>query len=283
MNVQLDCYPCFVRQALLALKLCLKDKATIEFHLKSLMPFISEINTTQTPAHTTTVMHRRIRQILGGDPFGHIKRQYNRKALELYETLSLKVMESPEPLWTSSRLAIAGNIIDFSIFTAVDMERSINRALTESLDVDNFLTFKETVHSADTILYLVDNAGEIVFDRLLIDVLQAMGKNVIVAVKGEIVINDAVMADALETGMGSGYTLIDNGCDGVGTILELCSESFRRYFDEADLIVSKGQGNFETLHEIKNSNIFFLFQTKCLAVSRELGLKEGAMLLSSNV
>lgn len=283
MKVQFDCYPCFVRQALLALKLCLKDKATIEFHLKSLMPFIAGIDTTQTPAHATTVMHRRIRQLLGADPFGEIKRQYNQKALALYESMNKRVIESQDPLWTSSRLAIAGNIIDFSIFTAVDMEDSISRALTESLAVDDFLSFRQAVHSAETILYLVDNAGEIVFDRLLIDVLYGLGKDVIVAVKGQVVINDATMTDALEAGMGSGYNMVDNGCDAVGTIVEFCSESFLRQFDKADLIVSKGQGNFETLHELKRSNMYFLFQTKCLAVSRELGLKEGAMLLSKNV
>jgi uncharacterized protein with ATP-grasp and redox domains len=283
MKVQFDCYPCFVRQALLALRLCLKNKAAIESFLKALLPFIAEIDTTRTPAHTTTVMHRRIRQLLGIDPFDQIKHEYNQKALAMFEYLTQITLQSPDPLWTSARLAIAGNIIDFSIFTTVDMESSIRRALTESLAVDNFLTFKEAVKEAVKIIYLVDNAGEIVFDRVLIDVLQAMGKHVSVAVKGQVVINDATKADALEAGLDSGYTLIDNGSDGIGTILELCSESFCRHFDEADLIISKGQGNFETLHELNRKSIFFLFQTKCLAVSRELGLSEGAMLLSKSI
>ncbi|RMD59005.1 MAG: DUF89 family protein [Nitrospirae bacterium] len=281
MRVHVDCYPCFVHQAILAIRLVNKNEEEQKEFIRTLLPFISEIDISKTPAHTTTVMQRRIREMLNCDPFLSVKREYNKRALTMFSKLRDMVFNSRDPLWTATRLSIAGNIIDFSIFSSVDVEHSIERALNSPLSIDDYPSFREAVNNAENILLLADNAGEIVFDRLLVDILQeGMKRHVVVGVKGGAVINDATIEDAKMAGfLEDHYKVIDNGADAIGTILEVCSDDFRHIFNNSDLIISKGQGNFETLHEIEKEHIFFLFQIKCDVVANVLGKKKGDMLL----
>jgi damage-control phosphatase, subfamily I len=281
MKVHLDCFPCFLRQSLIALRLGTDDEALQEAILKSTLEYIRDTDTSQPPAYTTTFIHRKIRQMLGKDPFREIKARYNRIALNLYPSMKTLIDKSPEPLCTAARLAIAGNIIDFGIFTSIDIEGTVDRALNTNLAVDDYATFKDAVADTDEILYLTDNAGEIVFDRLLIEHLSASGKKIRTAVKGSPVINDSTMFDAEESGLTKICEVIENGSDAVGTILPWTSSGFQKAFSDARLIISKGQGNFETLTGI-DKNIFFLFQSKCNVVSNELGLPKRAMLLKKS-
>ena len=279
MRVSIDCFPCFIHQASLALKLCINDELEQKRMMKSLLPYIASLDTSKTPAHTTSKMQRKIREISGTDPFASVKTEYNKKALLLYDKLTSEIQAHPDPLWLATRLSIAGNIIDFSIFSTVDMDGALHRAINEDLHIDDYSSYQTHINQSKHILFLVDNAGEIVFDRLVVDVLMDLGKKVTVAVKGGVAINDATRQDAREAGFNEKYTIIDNGSDAIGTILETCSVEFNETFHNADMIISKGQANFETLHENDNDTIFFLFQTKCNVVGREIGQEKGAMLL----
>ena len=281
MNVHLDCFPCFLRQALIALRLGTKDETVKEHILKSVLDDIKRSDTSKPPAYTTTFIHRTVRQLLGQDPFKDIKSEYNQIALGLYPSLKTLIRKSPDPLRTSTRLAIAGNVIDFGIFTSIDIEGTIKRSLDNHLALDNYGDFRNAVGASDEILYIADNAGEIVFDRLLVEELISFGKNVIVAVKGAPVINDATAEDAIESNLVQACDVIDNGSDAVGTILQWTSSEFKEIFENTQLVISKGQGNFETLFGSRE-NMFFLFQAKCHVVSRELGLPIGSMLLEKS-
>jgi uncharacterized protein with ATP-grasp and redox domains len=281
MRVHLDCFPCFLRQSIIALRRGTKDELLRERILKSILPEIQIADISRPPAYATTFIHRKIRQMLGRDPFEELKSEYNKIALGLYPSLKTMVGKSQDPLWTATRLAIAGNVIDFGIFTSVDIEGTTDKALNNPLAVDDFEIFKKAISDADTIVYLADNAGEIVFDRLLIETLISFGKSVTVVVKGEPVINDSTLRDALESGLTRICQVIDNGSDAVGTILAWTSSTFQDVFNNAQLVISKGQGNFETLIGIQK-NIFFLFQSKCNVVSKELGLSRGSMLLKKS-
>jgi uncharacterized protein with ATP-grasp and redox domains len=281
MRVHLDCFPCFLRQTVIAIRLGTKDELLQERILKSILPEIQIADISMPPAYTTTFIHRKVRQLLDKDPFRGLKYEYNGIALGLYPSLKTMVRESHDPLWTATRLAIAGNVIDFGIFTSVDIEGTIHKALDNPLAVDEFDIFKKAISNTDTILYLTDNAGEIVFDRILIETLISADKKVTVVVKGSPVINDSTIEDALESGLTGICEVIDNGSDAVGTILPWTSSAFQKLFRNAELIVSKGQGNFETLTGIQK-NIFFLFQSKCDVVSKELGLSNGSMLLKKS-
>lgn len=281
MKVHLDCFPCFLRQSIIALRLGTKDEALQERILKRILEDIEKADTSKPPAHATTFIHRKIRQLLGKDPFKGIKSEYNQLALRLYPALKKTVEASPDPLWTASRLAIAGNVIDFGIFTSVDIEGTIDKALNHPITLDDYPAFRDAIANTDEILYLIDNSGEIVFDRILIETLTALSKKVKAVVKGSPIINDSTMEDAEEVSLTDTCEVIDNGSDAVGTILEWTSPSFQVAFDKAQLIISKGQGNFETLVNSKKK-IFFLFQSKCDVVSKELGLSKDSMLLKKS-
>ncbi len=281
MKVHLDCFPCFLRQAIIALRFGTKDEALQETILKSTLEEIRKAETSKPPAYTTTFIHRKIRQMLGKDPFREIKSEYNRIALGLYPSLKTAIEKSPDPLWAGARLAIAGNVIDFGIFTSIDIEGSVRKALNPHIAVDDFKAFKEAVLKSDDILYLTDNAGEIVFDKLLIETLGRLGKKVKAVVKGSPVLNDSTMDDAEETGLAGVCEVIDNGSDAVGTVLDWTSPAFQKIFHNAGLIISKGQGNFETLSG-NEKTLFFLFQSKCDVVSKELRLSKGSMLLKKS-
>jgi len=285
MKTHLDCFPCFLKQTLIAVRLGTKDESLQAEVLKGILNEIEAADMSQPPAYSTTFLHRKIRKLLGKDPFKDIKSEYNQIALKLYPELKKTVDKSVDPLWTAVRLAIAGNIIDFGIFTSVDIIGTIDRALHNPITVDEYKSFKNAVDKNSEILYLLDNAGEILFDKILIEVLTETDKKVTAVVKGEAVLNDSTIEDAEEVGLTNVCEIIDNGSDCIGTILEFTSPEFNKTFNTAALIISKGQGNFETLWRTSHAagkDIFFLFQSKCDVVSKELGISKGSMLLMNS-
>jgi len=281
MKTYLECFPCFLRQVVIALSQVSVDETLKVEILKETLEVIRGTDTSKTPAHSTTFIHRKIRGLLGCDPFREIKQRYNRIALGLYPRLKSLVDDSPDPLWTASRLAIAGNVIDFGIYKEVDIEAEITRSLKGEIVWDDYADFRRALDSTEGVLYLIDNAGEIVFDRILIETIRDRGKRVTAVVKGGPVINDSTAEDALEVGLQEVCEVKENGSDAIGTILEWCSEEFRELFSRAPLIISKGQGNFETLMNV-DREVFFLFQAKCDVVSGFLGVANGSMLLVEN-
>lgn len=199
-------------------------------------------------------------------------------AMDVVSQLKADVQAAQDPLLAAVQLAIAGNVIDLgasSDITRADVIRSVDQAQAELIigDQDGF---RQAVNEARRILYLADNAGEIVFDRLLIEALSP--ERVTVAVRGAPVINDATRADAHAAGIHEICNVIDNGSDAPGTLLEDCSRMFRKRFSEADLILAKGQGNFETLSEAPYP-IFFLFKVKCTVIGAHAGLPVGTHVL----
>ena len=185
---------------------------------------------------------------------------------------------SKDPLETAVRLAIAGNIIDCGAngnLAEIAITEGIEHALTDALK-GPLAELDMALNQADEILYLADNAGEIFFDRLLIELMPL--EKVTVAVRGSPIINDATITDAEEAGLTDLVTVIDNGSDGPGTILEDCSEDFRARFDQADLIVAKGQGNYETLSDA-DKDIFFVLKAKCPVIAKHLGCDVGSLVL----
>ncbi len=279
MKIFFDCIACFIRQALDSARLATPDEAVHERVLREALRVAAEMDLRQTPPAMAQWIHRAIREFTGqNDPYREIKEWSNRMALTLYPTLRAWVEDSNRPMETTIRLVIAGNVIDFGVnshLSEAQVRESITGALSAPLegDVEEFCS---ALSGADRILYLADNAGEIVFDRLLIEQLPP-GK-VTVAVKGFPAINDATLADAEAAGIHQVAEVIENGSDAPGTILDDCSESFRDRFDKADLVIAKGQGNYETLSEV-DKDIYFLLKAKCPVIARDIGCQEGAMIL----
>ena len=279
MKTYFDCIPCITRQALDSVRLVTPDETVHEHVLREVLRAAAEMDLRRTPPEMAQWIQRRIREQIGGsDPYLRIKDRFNRLALEMYPTLQEWVRKAVIPMEMAVRLAIAGNVIDLGVHSRLSeaqVRESVMHALSASLTAD-VGEFSRAVSNAERILYLADNAGEIVFDRLLIE--QIPPGKVTVAVRGVPVINDATMTDAEDTGMTELAEVIDNGSDAPGTILDDCSQSFRDRFDEADLIVAKGQGNYETLSEV-DKQIYFLLKAKCPVIARDIGCQMGEMIL----
>jgi len=278
MNTRIDCFPCFLRQTVIALNQVYTPPELQEEILRNALSILQNAEMNRPPAYTGTLVHRMIRKRLGMDPFHKVKSEYNGIAMRLYPGMKERVRDGKDPLWTAARLAIAGNIIDFGIFTSVDIDRAVADALKEEISVDEYDSFSAAVEEATEVLYLLDNAGEIVFDRLLIEELVRKGKTVRAVVKGSPVLNDVTFADASRINLHEICELLDNGSDAIGTILEWTSQEFQAQFHSADLIISKGQGNFETISG-NGKSAYHLFQSKCDVVSKDLGLSPGSMIL----
>jgi uncharacterized protein with ATP-grasp and redox domains len=283
MRTYFDCVPCFVRQVIDSVRMLTDDTLLHEKVLREALNMASKMDLGQSPPAMAQKIHRFIREITGiSDPYLEVKNRFNRLALRMYPELKLQVEASADPLDTAVRLAIAGNVIDFGVDSAVEQSRvesAIAEALTGSLDKKMLEEFRDATSRAEDILYLGDNAGEIVFDLLLIE--QLSYEKMTFVVRGGPILNDAVMEDAQIVGLTDVVDVIDNGSDAPGTILESCSETFRCRFDQSDLIIAKGQGNYETLSDV-NKNIFFLVRPKCSVLARHLGREIGSLVLSGS-
>jgi len=259
------------------------DEQIHEKVVREVLRLSADLDMSQNPPAIGQQIHRLIRKLIGNnDPYRELKRRYNRLAMRMCIELAERVRTSEDSLETAVRLAIAGNIIDLGVKTSIaepDIERIINDSLTVDFDGQQIEEFRNAVNRAEKILYLADNAGEIVFDRLLIEQLPC--EKVTVVVKGKPVINDATMEDAEFAGLTKLVEVIDNSSDAPGTILESCSQAFRNRFVDADLIIAKGQGNYETLSDV-NKSIFFILKAKCPVIARDLGCEVGEMILRKN-
>lgn len=272
MKTSLDCIPCLVRQSLEAARMATDDTGVHELVLRDMLKQTANMNMHQPPPVMAQYIHHHLRSLTHvEDPYRTAKELQNRMAMSLLGDLESKVTSSDAPLMTAVRLAIAGNIIDMGVngnVSNASLRQSIDKALTTSFvgDWDGFL---EAVNAAGKILYLCDNAGEIVFDQLLIDALGPA--RVTAVVRGKPILNDATMADAVATGLDKIVEVIENGSDAPGTLLDDCSKAFKKHFESADMIIAKGQGNYESLSG-QPFPVFFLFQAKCPVIAEHAGV-----------
>jgi uncharacterized protein with ATP-grasp and redox domains len=278
MKTYFDCLPCFVRHALDAARMVTDDEAVHERVLREVLRASASLDMSMSPPHMGREIHRIIRrETADPDPYREIKDASTRLALDLLPGLARRVEKSSDPFEAAVRFAVAGNIIDFGAQAHVSDEtvlQAIEDAVKEPIDTAGVDTLRRAAGNAREILYLGDNAGEIVLDRLLIERLP--GERVTFAVREAPVINDATIEDAHVSGLTDVVKVITNGSDAPGTILEECSAEFRERFERADVIIAKGQGNYETLNDTPG-NIFFLLKAKCPVVARDLSCELGSI------
>jgi uncharacterized protein with ATP-grasp and redox domains len=249
-KIGLECIPCFTRQAFEAVRLVTDDKKSRERILRQILFRMANESFDKTPSS------------VGGD--------IHRKQL---------IQSSKDPFETAVRLAIAGNVIDSGQGDHVGEEKirkTVSQCLDQPISKPTLNELREEIGKASNIVYLGDNAGEIFFDRLLIEELN--GRPITFVVRGAPIINDALKDDARMAGLDTLGRVVDNGSDVPGTILEECSPEFKRHFMEADLVIVKGQGNYETLSE-ERKKIFFLLQVKCPVIARDIGCEQGDMVI----
>ncbi|MBN1384836.1 MAG: DUF89 family protein [Elusimicrobia bacterium] len=277
MKTYLDCFPCILRQSLEATRLSTADKEKQKKVLGRVMEYLIKSDSQLTPPHIACYVYDMVRKITGySDPYYSIKKKYNRIALNMYPKLKNIIRNSNEPLLTAVRLAIAGNIIDFGVGNRFNLKNTLKKTLSQKFAVCRYSFFKEKLKKTKVLLYLGDNSGEIVFDKILIEeILKRYKLKIYYAVKSGPIINDATLDDANEVKMKDVAEVITTGSSAPGTILSLCSKEFKNIYDKAQLIISKGQGNYETLDTETGKNIFFLLKVKCALVAGHLRVKLG--------
>jgi uncharacterized protein with ATP-grasp and redox domains len=278
MKTYLDCIPCMMEQALQTGRIATTDESKIKKLLDALGDRVKDIPLENTPPETATFIYQKIKEITGVyDPYKKIKEQNIRQVIELYPYLKELVSKSDDPLLTAIRLAIAGNVIDYGANRHFHIDDEIEKALKQDFAVLDYDKFKEGLVKARSVLYLGDNAGESVFDKLLIE---TMNKPITYVVREEPIINDVTKWDAVMSGLNEVAEIISSGANTPAIILNLCNEEFIKKFNEADLIISKGQGNYEGLSDVGRP-VFFLLKAKCDLIARELHVVKDAIILKA--
>jgi len=280
LKTYLDCIPCFFRQALKTSRIVTNDEALQEYILKQVSKLIGQLDLLKPPPYTAYKVYQLISKLTEcEDPYLDIKKASNNLALKFYPKMKQLIKESPTPMETAIRLAIAGNIIDFGAGIEANkeiIEKSIKSSLQYKISKSVISKLQSSISKAENILYIGDNAGEIVFDKLLIE--QILPRKITYVVRGKPIINDVTLVDAIDSGISSLVEVVENGSSAPGTILETCSPEFMQCYNDADLIIAKGQGNYETLNEERNK-IFFLLKVKCAIVAEDTASEVGSSLI----
>lgn len=293
MKTYLDCIPCFFRQALEAARMAGADEKTQKIILDEIAKAIPDIQLSSTPPEMGKTIHDLVKKITGEeDPYKEIKKKANKQALKMYPELKTKVELAQDRLLMATELAIAGNIIDYGTKNSLDVDSELEKILRkekeaikhEKESLFNFRNFEESVRKAKNIMYLADNVGETVFDLLLIEELKRIDpeKKIIYAVREKPIINDVLKEDAIVSGIDKVAEIVSSGSDIPGTILTKCSKDFRKNLEKADIVISKGQGNFESFTDA-NKPVYYLFMAKCPMVAKNVGCKVGDIILYCNI
>jgi damage-control phosphatase, subfamily I len=277
MKIYLDCYPCFLRQALHAARLA--KGSSIQQHqvvIKTMM-LLEKLEPGTTPPEMACKVHRVVREEVSvTDPYEMLKHASTQAALDIYPELKQLVADSKDPLDTAIRISIAGNFIDFGVSNHHhDQWETVEKVLSQQYEIDDGAILKTKLQSANHLLFLADNAGETVFDGVLIEQLPIP---VIYAVKGAPTLNDATADDAISAGVDHVARIIDNGTDAPGTILSMCSPEFLDIYKAAPLVIAKGQANYESLSRA-GSKVFCLLQIKCPVISKDIGAPVGGIVI----
>ena len=283
MKIFLDCFPCFLRQTLEAARIAGADEKTQREVLNSVMEVLQEVSQEATPPEIGWMIHKTIREATGNiDPYKEIKLSHNEEVLKIETDLSNLVNESFSPLINALKLAGTGNLIDLGPERQwTEVHEIFEGFMTKNSDFFDFPAFENSLKNSETLFYIGDNAGEIVLDKILIKLLiQETDIDIVFAVRGEPIINDATMEDAISVGITDIVRVIDTGAGFPGVVLESSSEEFLQHYQRADMILSKGQGNYESLSD-KNENIFFLLQAKCPVIANKIGCKVGDLVLKA--
>jgi uncharacterized protein with ATP-grasp and redox domains len=268
-----------MEQALRAGRIATNDENKIKRLLDEVGIMLSSIPLESTPPESGRVIYQKVSEITGvPDPYKEIKRQSTEKALTLYPSLKNEIEKEKDALLTAIRIAIAGNVIDFGANSNFNLEQEIDQILRKDFAICDYEKFKFQLNESDEILYIGDNAGECVFDRVLIE---EMKKPVTYVVRDVPVINDATYEDAIQAGIDKVATIISSGTDAPGTILGTCNAEFKKIYNNSKFIISKGQGNYEALSNEERS-IFFLLKLKCHVIANDIGVDKGDIVLKNS-
>ena len=277
MRTYLSCIPCFVRQTVEAIKMATKSKARQKEALRKVLLKLSTASFDRPPTEIGYAVHKIIKDITkNDDPYKKVKARDNQAAMKFYSYLKELIASSDDRLLVAAKLAIAGNIIDWAASPEFDVKDTIDEVITQPLTINHFAQFRNSLDEAETILYIADNAGEIVFDKVLLEELAH--KKITFLVRSEPIINDATMEDAKFASINKLAKVETVKITAKG--LNTTSNRFKHFVDEADMLISKGQANYEALSDMEGP-IFFLLKVKCPLIADHIQAPLGAIVLKA--
>ncbi len=280
MRTYLDCIPCIMQQMLRTARLVTDDE---DLQMQVLVESGRMLDTFQledSPPQMVRGLYQRLAEIVGDpDPYFQLRKSSTKEALTLYPRLKAFVAAADDPILAGATVAAVGNLIDYgAVKGEIRIEEDVESMLQQEVCWDDFPDFRADLLNADWILYLGDNAGETVFDRVFIETL---GKRVIYVVRGGPAINDALVEDAVDAGLDQAAEIVSSGVAVCGTIPGLVSAEVQGLLESSPIIISKGQGNCETLNDIPGP-IYFLLKVKCEMMSRLINVPEGKLVLKKS-
>jgi len=272
MRIADDCYTCFQRQAV---GIC-RDLGVAEHVegrvVRAVRTVLDENAERDTPPHLADAIYRVIKEVLGvPDPFADRKKRDNETALSLAREVGLIIEKSTDRLTAAVKAAVLGNVIDYAADPNFDVAAEIDDVFDKEFAVYDYGPFKKELNDAGWVLYIADNAGEAAFDRLLVE---EMGKPTVYLTRGEPIINDCLVEDAIACGMGEVADVVSSGCATPGLVLDRCDDKVVELFRTAPLIIAKGMGNYEALSDVR-APLYFLLKVKCGVVARHIGYDVG--------
>ena len=283
MLLEAECVPCILRMSVAALRQLPLDENTIRELTTEILeiPSLRGLDWNTTSAEVIEDVWRKIVKKTGSsDPFRSVKSNQNKKIMDLYPVLQQMINEAGDPLYMAVKLAILGNSLDLMVADSAEtFENSIKDRVDAPLPVEIYSAFEQQLRASKHLVYFGDNAGEIVFDKLLIETIKELHSvEIVFVVRSVPTLNDATLTEARSIGIDNIAQLIENGIDGPlpGTLLARCSNEVHDVVNRSDLIISKGGGNFDTLDEERkhlNKNISFLLLSKCEPYYRHFGVQ----------
>ena len=277
MRSSIECIPCNINSLIRILKKANIDSGKQEKLVKSYMKRLLELETFEmTPVHMGREIRELIIKFFGEvDLYREIKDSSNELLLSLYDELKTEVMKSPDPIETALRFSVAGNIIDFAPGHEINVMKTLRDSIRKDFAIDHLKALAEDLRNAKNLLLIGDNCGEVVLDKLFLEVTSVPVKYF--AVRSTPVLNDVTTREAKLIGIDKVATVIESGTDAPGTLLDKITPEFRKILYNSDVVIAKGQGNFESLSEI-DRDIYFLLMTKCDIVSSYVGVNKGSFI-----
>jgi uncharacterized protein with ATP-grasp and redox domains len=281
MRMHDKCLPCVVNQVIKVADITgIENKEEL---LREAFTYLSKIDfNITTPEIIGEVFEMIKRHTNNPDPYKETRNYYNAMFLKLLPEFEKKIKQAEDSFQLAVRYAIVGNIIDFNPIHNTLLEDIFE--YFEKMDqlefaIDDSMALMEDILNAKILLYLGDNCGEICLDKLLIKKIKELNPKVeiLFGVRGKPVVNDSIAEDAYSVGIDEYAEIIDNGDGSLGTVLKRTSPEFREAYEKADVVIAKGQANYECLSE-ENKNIYFLLMTKCDVIAKDIGVPEKKMI-----
>ncbi len=275
MRIQLDCVPCFLRQALEASRWVTKDIRIQEKIIDDALNILKNYKKFASPPELARKIHSLVKiYTKNPDPYKEFKIRSIETAKKYYLHLKEFLNTKTDRLYWALKISAIGNTIDAGVYSKIDLEECIESELKKDFTICDIKIFDKLFKTAKSVLILGDNAGETVFDKILIEEIKKNLPDVEVfyAVRGEPIINDVTLDEAYASGLDECSKIISTGCTLPGIDFKECTQEFLEIFEKADIIISKGQGNYESLSDIKKENLFFLLKVKCPVIASHIGI-----------